>query len=88
MFLAIRIGTEASGDIDRVLFRVTKSKNQSYRYNFVLQELPNFLTRDLVNLNNTLHCIDIAYAGCLTVRPSPKRNALIIDYESLNMTNR
>ena len=71
MFLAIRIGTEASGDIDRVLFRVTKSKNQSYRYNFVLQELPSFLTRDFVNLNNTLHCIDIAYAGCLTQTKCP-----------------
>ena len=32
----------------------SKSKQPSYRYIFVVQGLPNFLTRDLVTLNNTL----------------------------------
>ena len=31
-----------------------KSKTPSYRYIFVVQGLPSFLTRDLATLNNTL----------------------------------
>ena len=71
------MGPAASGrglcDIDRVLFRVTKSRVKKWEvlaqrkytdngvfdpnynwYIFVSQELPIFLSRDLVTLNNTL----------------------------------
>ena len=84
--LEFRMDLAASGrglcDIDRVLFKVTKSPAEKLgfrfaynRYIFVVQGLPNFLTRELVALNNTLS---------ISQRPRPLaaeliRNAEIIE---------
>ena len=66
--LSKKIGKSWYGENIPIIFKIEKT---SYRNIFVLQGVPNFLTRDLVTLNNTLPISHNPYP--LAARP--RRNA-------------